>query len=218
MLTRKVIFSWVIFRSIGFISFSIHLTPRSIVFIRFSSLRSSKYQFGCGYFRKVLVKSMKPIRKTIVLNYRPDMFAQTVHAQSTITFYARTIFDKDWNKAKWGGELKPRWPWHPRVPGDRQTLRQTRGGLKICPGWAVGRSSWFCLWDTMRETMNIYEWNISIIFSMNFLAGLGFGRPGWVVRRSWSCCLWVSMREAMNIYEWNMGIDFSFDGFGTNGS
>ena len=94
MLTTKVDFGWVIFRSIGFISFSIHLTPRSIVFIRFSSLRSSKYQFGCGYFRKVLIKSMKPIRKTIVLNYRPDMFAQTVHAQSTITFYARTLFDK----------------------------------------------------------------------------------------------------------------------------
>ena len=63
MLTTKVDFGWVIFRNIGFISFLIHITPKSIIFKRFSSPSFLRIAFAVREFRQNACKINKIQKK-----------------------------------------------------------------------------------------------------------------------------------------------------------
>ena len=105
MLTTKVDVGWVIFGSIVFISCLIHLTPRSIVFIRCSSPSFLRIAFAVPEFRQNACKVNKVQKKNNCFELQAWHVRTIGYAQSTITFYARTIFTDE--KKSFGGGSKP---------------------------------------------------------------------------------------------------------------
>ena len=86
MLTTKVHVGWVIFRSIGFISFLIHLTPKSIVFKRFSNPSFLRIAFAVREFRQNACKINQIQRKNNCFELQAWHQTKRRHAFESVLF------------------------------------------------------------------------------------------------------------------------------------